>query len=357
MKLQYFVAGAAVIALAAVVWWTQAGDNPTARPDAPTPIAAAPDTAAAPMAESASPTASGPARPQLDCREAKGDAARHQSGHVTVEQLCHQLERRAGKLGAGDPIIQRQQARRVLDRIVDEQLVAAALAQEHTAVSRAEVEQELERIQQRTMRAGEVGLAAALGQQGLDIADVRDEVRWKLELARLVSLRGTTELAVGAVEREYLDHPERYRQGGGVKVLPFLAPLPRDAEPAKQQEAERRARDFAAQVASVGAPEKLPLPARLRPLPAYTLQPGDPEPAVAAAVATKKVGEWTNPVKTQAGWLVCQVLNIDLGQAKPLDQARAEIEQRLRAVQRLSDQERIQQALRAAAQVEVLVDL
>lgn len=55
--------------------------------------------------------------------------------------------------------------------------------------------------------------------------------------------------------------------------------------------------------------------------------------------------------------MVAQVLQTTVGQAQTLDQVRPQVEQRLRAVRRVAEQARSVAAPRAAAQVEILVNL
>lgn len=357
MRNSILIAGFAVAGLAAGgLWLLNRPEQPAARTaSADSPAPADPHRATA--ATEPSPSAAGDAvKLPLDCTKPQGDAARFRGGPVTVADLCGRYQLRAGKQGGVAAAIERTQARQILDQMIDQRLVAAALAEDHTAVSDAEVESELDHLQQRPGQAGQVPLAKALLLEGVDIQTVRSELRWRLEMARLLQLRGSDQLGAGEVEREFLQHPERYALGGGARVRPFLLRVAPNAPPPADAKAKAQAQAFASAVAKT-VPEKLPPTVRLPELPPFVVEPNDSEPELGAELAKVKVGQWSAPVRIRAGWLVCQLIEVTAGAPHSLEQARPAIEQRLRAGQRQADQARILAALRQAAAIELLVDL
>lgn len=160
-----------------------------------------------------------------------------------------------------------------------------------------EVEAELAAVQRRT---GQVGAAAAMQNQGIDVDDVRAALRQRMELARLVAVRGSDVLAAGEVETAFQTHPERYQLGGGVQVKPYLARVPLQAAAAVQDKAHAGAVAFAAAVATTD-PESLPLDSRLESLQPFVVQQNELEPALLAALGPLHVGQWTGTVRTKVG--------------------------------------------------------
>lgn len=360
MKLTHVVNGLAVTLLAAVLAWTFLDSGPAPHAAGEDQVAVAARKAAAGTADGARPlpaaTVAAPAQAALDCAHAKGDAARSKAGAVSVADLCLEVQQLAGNQAKGDQAAQRAQARQTLERMIDRQLVAAALAAEHTAVSEPDIDAAFGQLPAAKTGPTEVPLQDVLRSQGVDVATVRRELRRRLELARLVAGHGDVEPRAAEIDQEFTDHPERYQQGGGSQVQAYIARVAPGATSETENGARQAAQAFAAAVQSA-APDTLAPAQRLPALPPFDVQPNEQEPGLVAAVTKLQPGQWTPALRTRAGWLVCKVLEHKAATARPLAEARPDIVQRLRAVKRLAEQTRILAELRAAAAIELLVAL
>jgi peptidyl-prolyl cis-trans isomerase SurA len=360
MKTTYAILGLAAAILMGLLAWilvdsrhtpNETADGVSAR-NAPAPHAADADG----LAHGRAAAEDAPALPPLDCAHPDGDAARSKAGAVSTAQLCVEFQQLAGQQTKADPTTQRVLARKTLDSLVDAQLVAAALAAEQTAVSDADIDAAFAQLPVVQANPDKGVLQEVLRRQGVDLTMIRRDLRRRLELTRLVSARGDVEPRLAEMEQEWQAHPERYQQDGGVQVQAYIARVSPGAPAEAAAKAQETARAFAAAVPN-SAPEKLPQELQLQTLPPFLLEPNQLEPDLVAAVAPLQPGQWTQAVRTRAGWMVCKVLERKAGTARSLDEVRQEIAQRLRAGKVLAERNRILAALRSAAAIEVLIDL
>lgn len=358
MKPSYVLMIVAVAALAAVLVWALREPQPepppadVVQPEPARPLAPPAKTIVAPPA---TPRIAGPKGPlvPLDCAHPAGDAARFSNGAVTVAEICAELQALSGPQGKAEPATERVRARHILDRQLDARLVALALAEEHTAVTEGEIDTALAHLP--SNKAG-VDVAAQLKRQGIDIEVVRRELRRRLEQSLLLALRGQASSAGGDIDREYAEHPERYQQGAGTQVQAYIARTAPNA-PAETEDKARLAAEAFALAVQTTPPQALAKAQQLAALPPFAVQPNELEPGLTAALAGLQSGQWTPAVRTRAGWLVAKVVDRTDGTPRPLAEVRGEIVQRLAAEHKHAELLRIFAALRAAAAIEVLVDL
>ncbi|MBI5609997.1 MAG: peptidyl-prolyl cis-trans isomerase [Deltaproteobacteria bacterium] len=358
MKGQRLMAAAVVLAVGGVVYWLWARPAAVVSKDATDrdqgPAEEAARRAQAGDAQTELPDA--PTAVLLDCRQPAGDVARGTKVTVSAADLCADYLRLTGKTGRVTEAIDRRIARDTLDRLLDERLVAAALAEAHTAVSAEEVDAGLARLHMADPTRPEA--AEQLKRQGVDVAVVRREVKKRLELERLLTLRAVTEPIDSEIMAEYQAHPERYVKGGvRVSVQAYLARLPRDATPEAVAKALGQAQTFATAVQKQEPDKLAPQLRTVAPLPPFDITDGELEPDLAQAVQKLQPGQWTPPVRTRAGWMVAKVLDRKTGEPRPLREVAAQIVVRLRESRRVSEGKRVLAALRAEAEIAILVQL
>jgi hypothetical protein len=357
MKVAYVLAGAAVLALGAVlVWTTTDRDRPGSANRDPVTQASAtgktvPDREHPEAGAAAAPTV----HPVLDCAAPAGDAGRTDKGSVSAADLCGEFLVLAGKKARVTTPIERGIARQTLERMLDEQLIAAALAEDHTAVTEADVDAGFAELD--VHDPARPSLTEQLKRQGVDVAVVRRELRRRLQRTRLVEHRGQTEPKQAEVVQEYQGHPELYvKPGGGTKVQGYLSRVAPHASAEADQKAHKTAEAFAL-AARTQDPAAMLLKDKPETLAPFVVEAGGLEPGLAAALANVAPGQWILPVRTKAGWLVAKVLERVQGQRLELAEASPSIVVRLRELKRVAEEKRILATLRAAAHLEILVDL
>lgn len=356
MKASVIAAAVALLALAGTIAWVLlADDRPAHVESAPaeaTRPAATPASAEAPPAQAAvaqRPAAAVPAKlPALNCAEPKGTVAMVDGIALAAPAFCADLAVRAGVLKPDSPPAVHQQARGLLDQWVDGQLVDKALAAEHAEVSPAELDAAMAAV--RRDRPG-----AETGADGLQ-DKLRNQLRQRLALKKLVDLRGDLEVPPGAAEAEFQAHPQRWQQASVATIQAYVVRTTGSADPAEREAGEKAAQTFAQSVRDQD-PAKLAASLEMRVQPPFELAAGSSEPELEAAVMALRPGEWTAPLHLRGGWAVARLVSRKDAPPRTFDSVQAEIRQNLQGQRRMAEQRRILAALRAQAKVEELMEL
>jgi hypothetical protein len=271
-------------------------------------------------------TTPGPRYAAFDCAHPAGLAARVDDVPIQLADLCTQLARLGGVTPNGT---ERQQARHVLDRMIDALLVRRALG--GATVSEAE-------------------LTAALGAMqpklGADVELVAAQLRERLALEKLVKLRGA-DLAVTQqdIDAELAIGAPGIARGQGTQVEGFLA---RIAPGTDDTAARQRAEAFAKQPTDATG---------MTPLAPFVVGDTGVEPALEAAAASLAPGAWSGALRTRVGYAVIRVIGTSPGEAVDTPGLRERVRTALETRKRAVAQQRLLEELRAVARIETLVDI
>lgn len=362
MNKRWMVAAALMIAIAALAVWRMSTKPTGVTSEAGTPgVSDSPEPRGAPRS---APThdrekpesAASETRPVLDCGAPTGDAATSTKGSVTAAAVCGEFQLLVGKKGKITTEVDRSLARHTLQRMVDDLLVAAALVDDDIVVTDAQIDAAIA-----ALHIGDPGQPAAkadLKRHGVDMSVVRREVRRRLQLQALRAARAPSSVSDAAMRDEYQAHPERYLKGGmRTTVQAYLARVPPNAPAKVDNSAKERATAFAAAVRSQELDTLRPDQRQLTKLADFEIATDEQEPELTAALKPLNVGQWTGAVRTRAGWMVCKVLSRKAGVLRPLEEVKDRIRVRVAETERIIDERRLLQGLRAAADIRVLVAL
>lgn len=315
-------------------------DHPPAQPKATTPPA---PTAPAPPAAPAAP------KPYVDCTRPQGGVVRVGRSTISAEAFCRIAVGLAGSPAGQDPAAWRARAKAVRDRMVDAELVRQALAADNAAVQEAEVDAEVSKILNNpaTTRPG----APPVG----DAALLKDQVRARLELKKLVAFRG----AAGATEAElraaYAAAPAQFGEPAVAKIEPYLIRFAATAPPEAVSAAEQKAKAFYNSVMAGTSADAAAKASGLAAMPAFDLAEGGGEPQLVATVLRLLPGQWTEPVKTAVGLTVAKVIAVTPGKVLPFEEVRDRVRMKVMAGKGKGEVGQAMADLKAAGDVEDLV--
>jgi hypothetical protein len=273
-------------------------------------------------------TATGPRYAAFDCTKPAGIAARVDDAAIQLADLCARLQRLGGVTPQGT---ERQQARHVLDRMIDAVLVHRALDRAGAAVTESELT---------------AALAAMHPKPGADVELLGAQLRERLELKKLVALRGA-DIAITEhdVDAELASGAPGIARGQGTQVEGFLA---RIAPGTDESAARQRAEAFAKQPSNASG---------MTPLAPFVVGDSGIEPALEAAAAKLRPGTWSTALRTRVGYAVIRVIGEAEGEALDTPALRARVRSALEIKKLGAAQQRVLEALRAAARIEMLVDV
>ena len=246
---------------------------PAASPSSPTPRPGLATPAQVPT---------GPRFAAFDCTKPAGLAARVDATPIQLADLCARLQRLGGVTPKGTV---RQQARHVLDRMIDAMLVRRALDQSGAAVTEAELS---------------AAMPPSIG------ADV--------DLLRALPAR---------------DAP--------------------NADAAADAAARARAEAFIKNPSGIAA--------GMAPLSPFVVGETGIEPALEAAASSLPKGQWSTALRTRVGYAVIRVIGTSAGEALDAPALRTRVRSALETRKLGAAQQRVLEALRAAASIELLVDV
>jgi len=274
----------------------------------------------------------------FDCARPAGDAARVDGTALTLAELCTRLARIGAVAPAGTD---REQARLVLDRMIDATLVRRALERAGGAVTDAELA---------------AALKATSATSATADAVLAEQLRERLELRELVQLR--TQLAVTEqdVDAELAGGAPGIDRGQGIRVEGWIARVPPNADAAARAAAQQQAEAFATAIATT-SPATAATPHRMTPLAPFVVGEDGVEPDLQAAAFALAQGAWSAPIRTRVGWAVIRVLGAVEGTKLDDKDLRARVRKALETRKLHAAQQRLLEELRAAATIEIVVDV
>lgn len=311
------------------------GAASTPQPVQPPAIAAA----AAPQAD----------LPMLDCAKPVGEVLHIGEKAVKAVDFCAELAALAGPPPPPLTPAWHEQARLLRKRLVDTELVRQALTKENQAVTDVEIDADL---LPRLQKPGAVKLTE------VDLQLVRAQLRARLELAKLVAMRGHADITEAELQAAYTKEPNRFGEAAVVRIATFSRPAPEGANPvdaARYAEAKEHSQAFYNEVSSGKNVDEAARAHGLTAKLAFELREGTGEPELFAAAVQATPEQWLPPVRSMVGWLVARVDAITPGKAAPLEQVRDKVRAFVTAQRGQQDEGALLAELEAAGQVVDLV--
>jgi peptidyl-prolyl cis-trans isomerase C len=347
-----------VVMLAACSRSTAANAKPQASPgQAPaTPPAAAPSTPP-PAAAQLQPPAPKPVPAQLPAV-----VARVNGEDIKAADLENAVRGLEGRAGGPVPADQRDRVYRgVLDDMIGYKLLVQEAKTRKVVVPDADIEAQVAQI--RGQFPDQQQFEQALAAQKMTVQDVRDDARSELSVEKLIEAEIGTKIGVTpeAISDFYKNNQDKFQQGPRVRASHILIQVAPNADAPTKQQAKVKAegilkdlkggKDFAtAAKENSQDPGSAPTGGDLG-----FFEQGQMVPQFEQAAFALKPGQMSELVETQFGYHIIKVAEKQDARVIPLDEAKGQIEQYLTQQNRHAQTEMFVAALKAKAQIDILI--
>lgn len=266
---------------------------------------------------------------------------------IDAERFNARLARLAGDVTRLPPDGARRQARLLLDRMEEAELIAQALAGAGAGVTDREVDEAFAAL---SPSGGKGDLAAELRREGVSLDEVRAELRDRIARRKLVAAQPAEPVADAEVEAEVVRGASAPASVAVVEA--YVARVAPNAPPDARVRARSAAEEFAAAVTRDGSPAQAAERSGLAAMPRFELPQGAGEPALEGAVFALAPGAWAPPVETRAGIVVARLVEQRTATVRAGADAREEARRALVARRRQESERELLANLRARARIE-----
>jgi len=230
--------------------------------------------------------------------------------------------------------------KKALDQLIDEKLVDNELKELKVSITDKDVDVAIDEVK-KSYNLTDAQLTDAVAKEGYTLAEYRETMRKQIGRYKLINekVRKSVKVSEADVQSEYDRMTRSEGQDYEVHVRHILIAVPRTAAPADVEKARLKAVSVAQEARQEGV--DFAALAKKRSEGSSSSDGGDlgffkrgtMVPEFEKVAFALKTGEVSDPVRTQFGWHVLKLEEIrKLGQ-KPLEEARPEIEDRLRRAQ------------------------
>ena len=225
---------------------------------------------------------------------------------------------------------------RILDRLVEDELIRQEISKARIKVDGALVEVELEEFRRRSP-GGPDKFDDFLKRSGMDVDDIRRDITQRLSLKALLAKRSALKPTEAELKDYYNDNLERFESKTQVKASHILIKLSDEASEAEVQEARKKINriyqlakkpgaDFAALAMEHSEGPSAP---RGGDLGFFTK--GRMVKEFEDAAFSTGAGQVAEPIKTRFGWHVLKVFELDPGGHQSFEEVKEDIARRLEA--------------------------
>lgn len=279
--------------------------------------------------------------PEIDCQTPQGDVMRVNDTSISAEAFCAQMELLTGPTPDAPTEAWHQQARQLRDKLIDVELVRAALAEEGVSIDENAVDD--------AMTLGRPSKTQAAASSFL-----RGQIRAKLEWNRLLDLRATTKISDESLRAAYARDPERYGEPARATILPYVIRLSPTTSTDDAEAARKQALLFKTDVER-GDATALAKKMGLASLPVADVEEGGLEKGLAEAALELAPGQWSAPVRTKIGWVVVRVEKVRPASTLPFEEVKEKVRAMVAGELRHEAEVSLRKELREGARVEELV--
>ncbi len=278
------------------------------------------------------------------------------NGHdISAEKFNAEFEHLVGNNARIPPERLHRIAHNVLQKLIESELRAQAIAQEHVELTDGEWEQAWREFNSRFVDGqghfDEVALQNELARTHLTMEQLRAQIRDQRLQRKLVEKLGHIELSETDLKTFYDANQTAWMEAAARDVRPIVVKLPPDAA-ADAVEKARLEAQAASQGLRKGADfEEIALKYAPEPLPPLHLVKGTAEPELEKVAFALKIGEVSEPVRTRWGWYVLRLIEKSEQRQKTYPEVRDEIIRTLSERRRYLEDRRIVQDLRKKADV------
>jgi peptidyl-prolyl cis-trans isomerase SurA len=227
-----------------------------------------------------------------------------------------------------------------LDQLIDEKLVDNELRELKVTITDKDVDSAIDEVK-KNYNLSDQQLSEAVGKEGFTVAEYRETMRKQIGRYKLINekVRKSVKVSEADVQSEYDRMTRSEGEDYEVHVRHILIAVPRTASAADVDKARAKAVAVAQEARQPGT--DFAALAKKRSEGSSSSDGGDlgffkrgtMVPEFEKVAFALKTGEVSEPVRTQFGWHVLKLEEIRKLGVKPLEEARPEIEDRLRRAQ------------------------
>ena len=199
-------------------------------------------------------------------------------------------------------------------------------------------------------------MSGSAADPGVDPALLRDQLRERLELAALARTDRDVAITEADVDAELARGAPGIDRGQGTRVDGWLARIAPNADPAAAAGSEATVRAFADALATQ-SPEHAAKAHGLSYVSPFTVGSSGLEAALESAARALAKGKTSGPFRTKVGWTVIRALGTSEGTPLTDKSLRARVRSALETRTLAGATTQTLERLRAAASIEVLVEL
>lgn len=291
--------------------------------------------------------------------EATGPVAKVNGVEITAAEYNEEVRRlndMMGKMAPPGMLVGMKD--RVVDQLIDRKLLEAEIQKRAIKVDDAEVSTEYAKLTKQLDDAAPGGTKAYLEKIGRTDAQMKDDIRKSLEFKKLMSDGNDVAVSEEDVKAFYEENKAQFDQPERVKASHILLKLEKDAPADKVGEVEKRAKDVAGKAKAAGADfaalarefSEGPTAPRGGDL-GYFVK-GQMVPEFDEAAWKMKVGDISEPVRTQFGYHIIKIDDRQEAKSMPYDDAKSLIEMKLQEPKLRAAMTKTLDAIKANASIE-----
>jgi peptidyl-prolyl cis-trans isomerase C len=271
-----------------------------------------------------------------------------------------ELKKRFSMFGGNIPEAQLARfQQKIIERMVEDELINQALKANNVTVSDDEINVELEEYKKRTPGGAEQ-FDAFLQRSGMTIDKIKLDITQRLALKKHLNKDNTLATPEEESQKYYEENKKRYEVQERVQAAHILIKLDAKDDEAKQKEAKTKIDAIYKEVSAKGAnfeeiaKAKSEGPSAPRGGDLGFFGRGRMVKEFEDIAFKMKPGELSKPVKTQFGWHIIKVTGYEKAGQKSYDEVKAEIVERLEARKFRESRDKFVEDLRKNGKVEIL---
>lgn len=342
--------------------------KPPAKPTAPAPT----DGAAAGKKDDKKPA--DPAKPadakadgdkKADAKPVKstGPVAKVNGVEITrkdYDEQVGELKKRFAMFGGNIPEAQLARfKKKIVERMVDDELVKQEIAKANITVTDDEVNKEFDTYKSRTP-GGPENFTKFLERSGMSVDNIKADIKRRLALKKFLNKDGSLNVGDAEMQEYYKKNEKRFEVKERVKARHILIKMDKSADAAAQKEAKKQIDAIYKEARKKGtdfaelAKAKSQGPSGPRGGDLGWFGRGKMVKEFETTAFGMKAGEVSKPIKTQFGWHVMKVEEREAAGQKKFDDVKDDIKDKLEARQFREARNKLLDRLRSEGKVEVL---
>jgi peptidyl-prolyl cis-trans isomerase SurA len=258
---------------------------------------------------------------------------------MTTYDLDKEYQTLSREAGKREPFSQEERAKlkaTAVNRMVDRKLVDQKIKELDIKISEEEVRQSIEEVKKQNSFSQE-RLVEALAGQGISFDQYKGQIREQLERLRLMSqeVKAKVQVSISEVMEYYQSNRQKYGEQELYRARHILFALDKNASPTDADKAKALADDVVKRAR--GGADFIELAKKYSSDPNVatdggelgTFKKGDLLPEMEEVVLKMSPGEVSDPLRTKGGYHVIKLEKKFLGDIKPFDDVKGEIEELL----------------------------